>query len=91
MPNRSPLNQYQALVSSNQISFDASQQQAVELLQQLYLMLKSENVNKNSKDRVTVKAIKGVYLWGKVGRGKTFLMDLFVNSLARNYTSNRRT
>ncbi|XQW83911.1 cell division protein ZapE [Thalassotalea piscium] len=77
MTNKSPLSQYQALVSSNQISFDPSQQQAVELLQQLYLQLQALDTTNKHK----AEAIKGIYLWGKVGRGKTFLMDLFVNSL----------
>ena len=75
--NTSPLTQYQHLVSSNNISFDDSQQQAVALLQQLYLNLQSQN---KGNINVSIKN-KGVYLWGKVGRGKTFLMDLFVNSL----------
>ena len=79
MPNSSPIKQYQALVSSNKISFDPAQQQAVELLQQLYVTLQSENVSESSQSRT---AVKGLYLWGKVGRGKTFLMDLFVSSLA---------
>jgi cell division protein ZapE len=34
-------------------------------------------------------APKGVYLWGGVGRGKTWLMDLFYASLAQ--TAKRRT
>ena len=77
---KSPLDQYQALVSSKQIGFDSSQQQAVDLLQQLHLILQPAKVpNKNNN-----KAMKGIYLWGKVGRGKTFLMDLFVKSLPEN-------
>ena len=82
MPNnasrKSPLAQYQALVSENKIIFDASQQQAVELLEQLYLNVQFAHQAKAQTARST---IKGIYLWGKVGRGKTFLMDLFVNSL----------
>lgn len=75
----SPLEQYQALVNAKKISFDPSQQQAISLLQQLYKTLNSTNVNGDRPSKNA--AIKGVYLWGKVGRGKTFLMDLFVNSL----------
>lgn len=75
--NHSPLKQYQSLVAANQITFDAAQQEAVKLLQALYL-----NFYQGSNRKPALKtAIKGVYLWGKVGRGKTFLMDLFVDSL----------
>ncbi|GHE77637.1 cell division protein ZapE [Thalassotalea profundi] len=75
----SPLSQYQSLVNSNKISFDPSQQQAIELLQQLYLSLRTVNPKKYNENLNT--GIKGVYLWGKVGRGKSFLMDLLVNAL----------
>lgn len=75
MLNHSPVTQYQNLVNAKNIRFDESQQQAVGLLQQLYLTLMSKTQN---------SAMKGIYLWGKVGRGKTFLMDLFVSSLPNN-------
>lgn len=78
MSNKTPLSQYQALVSANEISYDAAQKEAVELLQQLYLKLLPEKQKANHE----IEPIKGVYLWGKVGRGKTFLMDLFVDCLA---------
>ncbi|MEM7431181.1 MAG: cell division protein ZapE [Pseudomonadota bacterium] len=32
--------------------------------------------------RASATAVKGLYIWGGVGRGKTFLMDLFYQSLA---------
>lgn len=79
----SPLAQYKALVNSNKIAFDAAQQQAVDLLQQLYVSLLSADKNPASKNKLAIP--KGIYLWGKVGRGKTFLMDLFVNSLSSSF------
>jgi cell division protein ZapE len=81
MPNTSPLHQYQGLVSCKKISFDAAQQGAVELLEQLYLRLHSSTEPLNGENSNESGVIKGIYLWGKVGRGKTFLMDLFVSSL----------
>jgi cell division protein ZapE len=59
---------------------DPSQQRAVERLQQLYEEWSAYKKRRNSAlKRLVVKPPlpKGVYLWGAVGRGKSFLMDSF--------------
>ena len=66
----SPLQRYQNLIANGQVSFDESQQQALMALQKLYEQQLHEQPSN-----------LGLYLWGKVGRGKTFLMDSFVETL----------
>ena len=59
---------------------DPSQSRAVERLQQLYEGWSAYKARRNSAlRRLVVKPPlpKGVYLWGAVGRGKSFLMDSF--------------
>ncbi|MBQ4829452.1 AFG1 family ATPase [Alteromonas sp. MMG017] len=79
MLHSSPLTKYQALVDSGKLQKDPSQQHAIALLQQLYLSL--QQVHENASHKSTQLQSKGIYLWGKVGRGKTFLMDLLDASL----------
>jgi cell division protein ZapE len=71
----SPLTQYLKLCES-QINEDPSQRQALEALDKLY----HEFMTPKS-DSKSVATINGVYLWGDVGRGKTFLMDLFCQAV----------
>jgi len=69
-----PLQIYQTRLAHNEVSFDASQQPALEELERVY-----QSLVMNSS--ASTEPLKGVYLWGDVGRGKTFLMDLFCQCL----------
>ena len=78
-----PLQRYKHDVSRKLVSPDSSQLRAVEVFETLF----SKLVPSEGKDRKVVSLflkwagvkapIKGIYLWGGVGRGKTYLMDLF--------------
>ena len=61
----SPLAQYQALTQLNVLP-DEAQTEALQALDALFQQLNSAEIATH---------IKGLYLWGDVGRGKTFLMD----------------
>src|SRR5262245_30324342 len=66
---------------------DPAQARAVEALQKVY----DELLAKPPKRRLgTLKwpRVQGLYLWGSVGRGKTWLMDAFCEALP--FTRKRR-
>lgn len=69
----SPLAVYQAQLGSKLVD-DPSQHQAIKALDALFGQLSKPNTR-------APEPIKGLYLWGDVGRGKTFLMDLFYDCL----------
>jgi cell division protein ZapE len=74
------LSLYQEHLAKRGFQADPSQRAAVERLQRLYeewTAYKKRRGNALSKLLVHPPLPKGVYLWGPVGRGKSFLMDSF--------------
>jgi cell division protein ZapE len=91
LQNLSPIARYERDLLRADFRRDASQAQAVKHLQTLYEALvadwqaqKTGALNEFFKkifSGSTKASIKGVYFWGGVGRGKTYLMDSFFESL----------
>jgi len=79
----SPLDQYHALVNSGEYIPDTAQLEAVTALDSLWLDLQRQR-NPRLLDRIRRREpeyTKGLYIWGSVGRGKTWLMDMFFEHL----------
>ena len=75
---------YDALVDSGQLRPDADQRRAAERLAALQDDLENRREQKGSfLSRLFHKPdrARGIYMWGGVGRGKSMLMDLFVDTL----------
>lgn len=87
--NTTPLKLYEGLKTAGQVLPDESQEHAVRQLQLVHDAFtqrwqQSDTVSAKLKSlfgRSKVAPIQGLYFWGGVGRGKTFLMDLFFQSL----------
>lgn len=82
---RGPLTIYQSLVASGDYQADPAQYQAAKQLDRIWCELNAHRLSGWwwSIRGKQAKPVKGLYLWGGVGRGKTWLMDLFFDSLAR--------
>ncbi len=85
-----PLERYQQDLKRDDFSYDPTQEMAVGHLQRLYDdLVAAERAPKPSfMQRLGGKIkgqkeepIRGLYFWGGVGRGKTYLMDTFYDSL----------
>lgn len=79
----SPAARYQQALDSGQFSPDVEQAKAVETLEQVWQeLLQRYKASKKSFRRFRrSQSPKGVYMWGGVGRGKTWLMDQFYDSV----------
>ena len=80
-----PSARYAAGVARGDWSDDPAQHPALRELDRLHAALAAPVARKGLLDRVfgkpQVTAPQGLYLWGGVGRGKTFLIDLFYAGL----------
>jgi cell division protein ZapE len=84
-----PWQRYQADLQCEDFSHDSSQEQAVLLLQDLYERLVASPDKRVGSLKAWVRQLRrvelepqvGLYLWGGVGRGKTYLVDAFFECL----------
>lgn len=86
-----PLDRYKADLTKPDFSYDASQEQAVLALQKLYdeLVFEPQTAARSLAEKLSgvfrrdplTEPPKGLYFWGGVGRGKTYLMDTFYETL----------
>jgi cell division protein ZapE len=94
MSQLTPLQKYQQDLTRDDFSYDAAQENAVQQLQRLYDELTTKHKQKHKPSlsqklknmikpdrKSTPPPIKGLYFWGGVGRGKTYLVDTFFEAL----------
>lgn len=89
MPQLSPWQHYQKDLTREGFSHDPAQEIAVKALQRVYEDLTQATEPTSVVSKLLIKlgvkaeasAPKGLYLWGGVGRGKTYLMDTFFDAL----------
>jgi cell division protein ZapE len=86
------LEYYQQLLNTGDVIADPAQAKAIEALQDVHdrLLTPASHSPKpgllgrllqKNRAPTSIRPIKGLYLWGGVGRGKTWLVDIFYNQL----------
>lgn len=82
-----PLERYKQDLKKPGFSYDAAQENAVKQLQRLYddLLARHNSPGPSLWDKLRGKTakppVRGLYFWGGVGRGKTYLVDTFYDAL----------
>ena len=82
--DRTPLERYQEELANRRFHKDPLQAAAVRQLQNLYDVLLKTPPSGTLLERLLRKprpSVRGLYLWGGTGRGKTWLMDSFYETL----------
>ena len=80
-----PLQRYRAAVADGRLSGDAHQEKVAQALETLATALEQREPGKRSFfgfGKALPLALRGIYIHGPVGRGKSMLMDLFFESVA---------
>ncbi len=79
---------YAAMVQEGRLEPDPAQAQIVKRLDQLAAQLEAHRLARKTSAlgwlfsrKAPTEPIRGLYLWGSVGRGKTMLVDLFHEQL----------
>jgi len=81
MSDSGPLARYRALLDEDRLQPDPAQQAVIERLEQRQRELLAAPAGIIDRWRHRHPPVKGLYISGPVGRGKTLLMDLFAESL----------
>ncbi len=85
----SPWQHYQQDLTRDGFSHDLAQEQAVKSLQRVYEEIIAADIQPTGFNKFlgavgfkkSTSTVQGLYLWGGVGRGKTYLMDTFYDAL----------
>ncbi|UTS79038.1 cell division protein ZapE [Phaeobacter piscinae] len=72
---------YQQKIDAGLLKSDPAQEAVLPHFDRIAEGLKAPPVKRGLFRKATYETVKGLYLWGGVGRGKSMLMDLFVDSL----------
>lgn len=72
---------YQQKIDAGELKPDAAQEAVLPHFDRIAEGLMAPPVKRGFFRKASYQSVRGLYLWGGVGRGKSMLMDLFVDSL----------